>query len=67
MMLSSQKIPVRCEQTDQPADIRTVWIGAEEKIASFHYVEGYQDQSFPHHDQFVHFLCSLQEQGYRFQ
>lgn len=66
MMLSSQKIPVRCEQANQPADIRTVWIGAEEKIASFHYVEGYQDRSFPH-DQFVYFICSLQEQGYRFQ
>lgn len=49
------------------SEIYTVWIGTSEKIASFHYVADYEDHSFLCHDHFLHFLCSLQEQGYRFQ
>lgn len=45
----------------------TIWIGAVEKIASFHYVENFEAHSFSCHDHFMSFLCSLQDREYRFQ
>ena len=45
----------------------TVWINDEAKIASFHFVEGYQEKEFCTQDFFIGFLQSLVEHGYRFQ
>lgn len=44
-----------------------VWIGKEDKVASFHKVEGYEECPFTCAEHFRDFLCSLQESGYRFQ
>ena len=44
-----------------------VWMDGQTRIASFHCVEGYQQQIFSCHSIFMGFLQSLQEQGYRFQ
>ena len=44
-----------------------VWLSEQDRIASFHHVEGYNIQTFNCHDFFMHFLHSLQERGYRFQ
>ena len=45
----------------------TVWLCAENRIASFHGIAGYEQRSFRCHELFLRFLCGLQEQGYRFQ
>lgn len=47
--------------------IHTVWLDKQEKITSFHPVEGYGEQSFFDHDFFMNFLHALQTQGFRFQ
>ena len=44
-----------------------VWVNDQDRIASFHHVEGYYIQTFSCHDFFMSFLHSLQERGYRFQ
>ena len=44
-----------------------VWLNEQDRIASFHHVEGYHIQTFHCHDFFMNFLHSLQERGYRFQ
>ena len=44
-----------------------VWLNDQERIASFHHVDGYSIRSFSCHDFFMSFLHSLQERGYRFQ
>lgn len=45
----------------------TVWLDLENRIASFHPVEGWQRQSFLVREFFLNYLHALQEQGYRFQ
>ncbi len=45
----------------------TVWLNAEQQIASFHEVEGYRAMAFHVHKFFMDYLHTLQEQGYRFQ
>lgn len=47
--------------------LHRVWLDKQEKIASFHPVEGYGEQSFFDHDFFMNFLHALQAQGFRFQ
>jgi len=44
-----------------------VWLNEQEKIASFHNEDGYQEQEFTCREFFIAFLHTLQEQGYRFQ
>lgn len=44
-----------------------VWLDEQTRIASFHCVEGYQQQIFSCHAIFMGFLQSLAERGYRFQ
>lgn len=44
-----------------------VWLNKKERIASFHYVPGYQKQEFYRREIFINYLKSLQECGYRFQ
>ena len=44
-----------------------VWLDEQAQIASFHCVEGYQQQIFSCHALFISFLQTLQERGYRFQ
>ena len=48
-------------------DVHTVWVGEEDRIASFHAVGHYEPQTFSCHDYFINFLRSLQERGFRFQ
>lgn len=48
-------------------DVLTVWVEEENRIASFHAVDGYEQKAFSCHDYFVKFLISLQERGFRFQ
>lgn len=48
-------------------DVHTVWMKEEDRIASFHAVDGYKQKAFSCHDCFVKFLISLQERGFRFQ
>ena len=45
----------------------TVWVGEEDRIASFHAVEDYTMRTFDSHDYFIHFLQTLQQRGFRFQ
>lgn len=44
-----------------------VWLNEQDRIASFHHVEGYFSRTFGSHDFFMNFLHSLQERGFRFQ
>lgn len=53
------------EAIHQPGNI--VWLNEQDRIASFHQVDGYEKQTFNTHDFFMKFLHSLQERGYRFQ
>lgn len=55
------------ETAKQHTDIHTVWVGEEDRIASFHAVESYQQQTFASKEYFIDYLRSLQERGYRFQ
>ena len=48
-------------------DVHTVWVEEEDRIASFHAVDSYEQKTFSCHDYFVKFLLSLQERGFRFQ
>lgn len=45
----------------------TVWVGEEDRIASFHAVEDYTMRTFDCHDYFIRFLQTLQQRGFRFQ
>lgn len=54
-------------ELEQPSEVHTVWIGEEDRIASFHAVDSYELQSFVCHDVFIKYLRALQERGFRFQ
>lgn len=54
-------------ELEQPDKVHTVWIGEEDRIASFHAVDSYEVQTFVCHDFFMRYLRSLQERGFRFQ
>ena len=43
-----------------------VWVSNQDRIASFHYVEGYQQMDFTRQDFFAGYLQSLVGQGYHF-
>ncbi len=45
----------------------TVWLNEQERIASFHAVDGYTRHGFTLHEHFMNFLQTLQKKGYRFQ
>ena len=45
----------------------TVWLDEKQRIASFHYVSGYEKREFLRRESFIRYLQSLQEYGYRFQ
>lgn len=47
--------------------VHRVWIGEQERIASFHEVDTYKLQIIEGHDAYVNYLQVLQEQGFRFQ
>lgn len=51
----------------RPAQIHMVWIGEEDRVASFHAVDTYELRTFACHDFFLDYLRSLQERGFRFQ
>ena len=51
----------------QKQRVYLVWVGEEERIASFHEVDGYRMESFFNHDFFIQYLRQLQERGFRFQ
>ena len=55
------------EEVGRHPEIHTVWIGENDKIASFHAVANYEPQTFSCHDYFIQYLRSLQERGFRFQ
>lgn len=55
------------DERKQSSKIHTVWVGEEDRIASFHPVDSYELRSFTCHDYFIHYLRSLQERGFRFQ
>ncbi len=52
---------------ERPAEVHTVWIGEEDRIASFHAIDTYEARTFDCHDFFIDYLRSLQERGFRFQ
>ena len=54
-------------ELEQPSEVHTVWIGEEDRIASFHAVDAYELQTFVCHDLFIKYLRTLQERGFRFQ
>lgn len=54
-------------ELEQPSEVHTVWIGEEDRIASFHAVDSYELQTFVCHDLFIKYLRALQERGFRFQ
>lgn len=55
------------EKTKSNETKHTVWIGHQDRIASFHPVENYTPQSFLSYETFHNFLRGLQECGYKFQ
>ena len=55
------------EELARHPEIHTVWISEQDRIASFHAVEGYMVQTFTNHDFFMSYIHSLQEQSFRFQ
>lgn len=46
---------------------RTVWVSEEEKIVSFHAVDGYASIDFVQYTSFVAFILHMGEQSFRFQ
>lgn len=57
----------RCFMSQEERRNQTVWLDEQQRIASFHSVEGYHQRDFVCYDFFMSFLQSLQERGYRFQ
>jgi len=55
------------ETAKQSTDIHTVWVGEDDRIASFHAVDSYQQQTFANREYFIAYLRALQERGFRFQ
>lgn len=55
------------ETMKQASDVHTVWVGEGDRIASFHAVDSYQQQTFASREYFIDYLRSLQERGFRFQ
>lgn len=53
--------------TETNTDVHTVWVGEEDRVASFHPVDNYREQTFSCHDYFISYLRALQERGFRFQ
>jgi hypothetical protein len=47
--------------------VRTVWVSEEEKIISFHAVDGYVSIDFDRYTSFVAFILYMGEQRFRFQ
>lgn len=58
---------VTLEKSGDHAKAHTVWVGEEDRIASFHAVGTYKLRTFECHDFFMKYLCALQERGFRFQ
>lgn len=54
-------------ELEQPGKTHRVWIGEEDRVASFHAVDTYELQTFACRDFFLKYLCTLQERGFRFQ
>ena len=55
------------ETMKQASDVHTVWVGENDRIASFHAVDSYQQQTFASREYFIDYLRALQERGFRFQ
>ena len=55
------------EEAQCDSEVYVVWIGEEERIASFHAVNDYEKQTFSSRDNLIDYLRSLQERGFRFQ
>ena len=55
------------ETAKQNTDVHTVWVGEDDRIASFHAVDPYQQQTFASREYFIDYLRALQERGFRFQ
>ena len=55
------------ETAKQNTDVHTVWVGEDDRIASFHAVDSYQQQTFANREYFIDYLRALQERGFRFQ
>jgi hypothetical protein len=53
--------------SDQGTTDYIVWMNDQERIVSFHQVDGYHIKSFTCHDFFISFIQALQDRGYRFQ
>lgn len=47
--------------------IRQAWINREEKIISFHFVEGYVKENITNDEEFLRFIKWYTKQGYKFQ
>lgn len=44
-----------------------VWVSLEDRIVSFHMVEGYERMEFPSRDRFLREILVMSSTGYRFQ
>lgn len=60
-----QKMTIK-KPMDRP-DVHTVWVGAEDRVASFHAVDRYELRTFDCYDAFINYLYALQLHGFRFQ
>lgn len=60
-------MPPSIKEPEQRAEIRTVWVGERDRIASFHAVDTYSPQTFVCRDAYMRYLQILQERGFRFQ
>lgn len=55
------------DRTKEYPETHHIWIGEQERIASFHEVDTYRLQIITGYDNYVSYLETLQEQGFRFQ
>lgn len=55
------------EKQVQELKVYWVWVGEEDRIASFHEIAGYRSECFENHEFFIQYLRQLQERGFRFQ
>lgn len=61
--LTSMKV----KKSDQSSEIHTVWVGEQDRVASFHAIDKYSRQTFACRNTFMQYLQTLQERGFKFQ
>ena len=59
-------MPQQKQMTAETVINLIVWLDDQERIASFHSVDGYERKEFLSHEHFIGFVQTLTRSGYRF-